>query len=116
MSQLAVERDGNVLVVALSGEIDMANAPELERAISDSIVAVPAVAIDLSAVTFFDSSGVRLLDRVTRLCARDAVPVRVIAPDGCTARYVLRLTAFPEDLIAGSREAADPALRSPQVG
>ena len=45
-------------VVVVTGEVDMATAPELEEAIAR---ADGPMAIDLSAVAFMDSSGLRTL-------------------------------------------------------
>jgi anti-sigma B factor antagonist len=48
-------------VVVVSGEIDMATAPMLERELTAAIEAGDgAVVLDLLDVTFFDSSGLRV--------------------------------------------------------
>ena len=47
-------------VVAVAGEIDVATAPELERALHDAGVA-KRVVLDLSECAFIDSSGLRTL-------------------------------------------------------
>lgn len=110
MTQLAIEHDAAVLAAVLSGEIDMSNARALERDLLAAIAGASALAVDLSAVTFFDSSGARLLDRVVGHCELESIPVRVVAPEGSPARLVLRLTAFPETLIADTRDAAAGAI------
>jgi anti-sigma B factor antagonist len=47
-------------VVVVTGEIDMATAPMVERALSEAIEAGDgAVVLDLCGVSFFDSSGLR---------------------------------------------------------
>jgi len=56
------ERQGDVLVVALSGELDRATADgvdiELEHAEAGDAA---SIVLDLSGLTFMDSTGVRLL-------------------------------------------------------
>jgi len=62
------DNDSHAPVVVVTGEIDMATAPMLERELSAAIGAGEgAVVLDLCGVTFFDSSGLR----VTILAHRD---------------------------------------------
>jgi anti-anti-sigma factor len=59
---LKVEEDGPLLVIRPLGELDLSTAPmldaELQKAMKDG---GSEVILDLSAVTFIDSTGVRLL-------------------------------------------------------
>ena len=54
-----VSRSNGSSVVAVAGEIDMATAPELANVLND--FAQESVVVDLSAVTFIDSSGLATL-------------------------------------------------------
>ena len=56
------------------------------------------VVLDLSAVTFFDSSGVRLVDTLARECGARATPFRVVAPPGGPSRRVLELVGLADAL------------------
>jgi anti-sigma B factor antagonist len=56
-------------VIAVAGEIDMATAPELANVLND--FAQDSVLVDLSAVTFIDSSGLAALS-VAHQRTRDA--------------------------------------------
>lgn len=62
--QLAMssEREGDIHTIALTGELDLANAPRVEDELT-RVEASNAVAIivDLSGLTFIDSTGIRLL-------------------------------------------------------
>jgi anti-sigma B factor antagonist len=52
--------EGHTPVVVVTGEIDMATAPMLERALTEAIEAGDGgVVLDLCGVSFFDSSGLR---------------------------------------------------------
>ena len=55
-------RSGEPVVVAVRGEVDLATAPELEACVSQAFEGAPSVVIlDLAALTFIDSSGLRVL-------------------------------------------------------
>ena len=54
--------DHGTVRVAAVGEIDMISAPRLHRAVLDALLDHPAVVeVDLSGVTFMDSSGINTL-------------------------------------------------------
>jgi anti-anti-sigma factor len=53
--------DGERLVVALSGECDLTVRAELAAALADAVDRSPAVVVDLTALTFLDSSGIHEL-------------------------------------------------------
>lgn len=103
---LAVERRGGVQIARLTGEIDMSNAQELRERVLASAGDADALVVDLSEVTYFDSSGMRMLDAVAAACGDAALPLRVVAPEGGRARFVLRIVAWPEHLLADSLDAA----------
>jgi anti-sigma B factor antagonist len=55
-------------VVSVQGDVDMATAPDLEKALAEATVApgdLP-VLVDLTATTFIDSSGLKILARSAR--------------------------------------------------
>lgn len=54
------DEDG-VVTVAVDGELDIATAPALESAVSDAFAHGGAVELDLAAVPFIDSTGLRCL-------------------------------------------------------
>ncbi len=49
------------VVVGLEGEIDLDRAPEVRRLLLDRVAAGKDVLVDLSAVTYIDSSGIAAL-------------------------------------------------------
>jgi anti-sigma B factor antagonist len=59
---LAARRRDGTLVVELSGELDLATGPQLQRFLRDlEIASDDVIALDLSDLVFIDSSGLRLL-------------------------------------------------------
>jgi anti-sigma B factor antagonist len=86
---LAVRHSDGGTVVTVTGELDVATAPDLARALAD---ADGQVTVDLSATTFADPAALRVL-----LAARaDGVRIRVLPRrDGPVAR-LLALTHTEE--------------------
>ena len=95
---MQAEFDGGRFLVRLSGEVDLSNVEGLEAQIEDSIADAQAVVIDLTAIEFIDSRGLRLLNRVSAsVTARDGT-LLVVAPPSCIARSVLDMTGLSEEL------------------
>jgi anti-anti-sigma factor len=59
--EVAVKRDGGHLVVAPSGELDLATVPRVEDALRSPEGPVSHVTLDLTNVSFMDTSGLRLV-------------------------------------------------------
>lgn len=58
----SVERDGNVATILAAGEIDLASSPDLRSALQALLDdGVRRLVLDLSGVTFIDSSGLGVL-------------------------------------------------------
>jgi len=56
------ERDGDVVVVRLSGRLDSSAAPGAEERLSAAVSGeAPRVVIDMSALTYVSSAGLRVL-------------------------------------------------------
>lgn len=88
--------EDGVAVVRVSGELDIASAPRLVSAAAEAAgVGAGPVRIDLSAVTFMDSSGLRgLLDAEREIAAAGRVAV-LGAPSARVTR-VLEMVGFTE--------------------
>jgi anti-sigma B factor antagonist len=60
--RIDIRREGERAVVALDGELDMASAPRLERALqSEQIGPDTMLVLDLQALQFIDSTGLRAI-------------------------------------------------------
>lgn len=72
ITTLVADHDG-VSVVSVSGEIDLVTAPALEQAISGVVAEGPtALVIDLSAVDFLGSVGLKILAATYEKLAKTA--------------------------------------------
>jgi len=84
--------------VAIVGEIDMANAPEVKRAIEASRDGTERVVVDLSEVTFLDSSALNALVHSQRDLAELEIAFRVVSPADQAVRKVFDITHLTEPL------------------
>ncbi|MGK2878934.1 MAG: STAS domain-containing protein [Solirubrobacterales bacterium] len=84
--------------VALSGELDIATVDQLSAALERlSIAGAERLIIDLSAVTFMDSSGLRVLILANRDAASGGYEFVVVTGDS-PAKRVLELTRMDEHM------------------
>ncbi|GAA1390164.1 hypothetical protein GCM10009613_30380 [Pseudonocardia kongjuensis] len=75
-----------VVVVTVSGELDMLTAPELRAAVADRIPSVELVVLALDGVRFLGTSGLAALIELREQAHRTGVELRI----ACTERRVLR--------------------------
>lgn len=98
--QVTFAKAGRADVIRLAGEIDLANAPTIGREIVSLMTDCGAVLIDLTAVSFLDSAGVRLLDALVGDLDRHGTRIRLVVGESGAARMTLQLCAFRDDLLA----------------
>jgi anti-anti-sigma factor len=92
LAAFAAERIDDVVVGALSGEVDLSNAIELERAIAEAVPnSARGLVLDLSALSYIDSSGVRLVLSLAGSLKWRGQELVVVAPEGSPCRRVLTL-------------------------
>ena len=53
--------DGQTLTLALEGRLDTTTAPELEATLKESLAGVTSLILDLSALDYLSSAGLRVL-------------------------------------------------------
>jgi anti-sigma B factor antagonist len=104
--QVTFAKLGTADLVRLVGEIDLANAPAIGREIAVNMSRSGAVLIDLTAVSFLDSAGVRLLDALVGDLDQAGTPIRLVVGETGAARMTLQLCAFRDDLMATDLERA----------
>jgi anti-sigma B factor antagonist len=79
-------------VLKLEGELDVATAPALEEAVALAFAGQPSsLVIDLSSLTFLDSTGIRVLVTAGRRAEEAGCSLVLLAPTAQVLR-VLRLT------------------------
>ena len=98
---------GRRAVLSVTGEVDISNAKDLGAAIESTAARASELWLDLSALTFMDSSGLNALaDTRVRLIEAN-VRLTLICPEG-PVRRVLALAGFDRIFeIHATRSAAD---------
>lgn len=89
--------------LVLRGEIDVKTAPQLESALSDATG--QTVLVDLSDVTFIDSTGLRVLAMERARFESEDRQLVVCAPDDSVVLRTMRLAGLAGDF----RVVTDPA-------
>ena len=109
------ECDGHV-VVALGGELDLADAAEVAAALAAAAGREPRIIVDLTALEFIDCSGVAALARGRRHARQAGGDLLLAAPRQRVLR-VLAITRLAGEfsVYASVEEAAGSAGRSRPV-
>lgn len=92
--EIREELHGEDITLSVEGELDLGSVPLLAQHIEAQIGDgnEKALTLDLSDVTFMDSSGLRALIELNERAKRDAWGLSLIAPKHDAARLVLRMT------------------------
>jgi anti-sigma B factor antagonist len=95
-----------VHVARFDGELDIATVPGLQREVLAETTGARRVVLDLSEVTWMDSTGLRMLDDLVRTFGARGAQVRIVAPPDVPARYTLDISAWRPELIVGRMSEA----------
>jgi anti-sigma B factor antagonist len=96
---------------AVDGDVDLATAPALEEALEAAVRdSVGALVVDLTRVSFIDSTGLQVLLRIRGLLGREDRALALVCPHG-PVRRVFELAGV-SDVFAlyPTRDAAAAAL------
>ena len=99
--EVRVIRAGDgVAVASVRGEIDLASATDVERALVKAFDDAGALIVDLTATGYLDSSALAVLHRVwLHSHGADCGGIRVVVPDGSFGRRVLAITKLDDVFI-----------------
>ncbi|MFJ9376157.1 STAS domain-containing protein [Streptomyces sp. NPDC101455] len=104
--------DGRIAVTTVIGELDTQSGPAVYRRALEALTPCPLVVVDLSGVTFCDSSGFNALLRLRRRAEEAGSRLALAAPPGHVARLLALTgvdTVFP---VYGSLTEAKAELLS----
>jgi anti-sigma B factor antagonist len=102
---------GGASAIAVTGELDIETASQLSEEVERAVWrTVGAFVLDLSGLTFLDSSGIHALLRARAFLGREDRPLVLVCPPG-PARRVLDLASVLDMFVTyPSPEAAADAL------
>jgi anti-anti-sigma factor len=94
------------VVVRLRGVVDLANAGEIESRLL-AAAGESSLALELSDLSYLDSAGLAMIDRIARVLSEGGRSIEVIAAEGSVAHAVLGLA-----LLAGVPVVAESTVES----
>jgi anti-anti-sigma factor len=113
LAEVTIEPSGDVPIASVRGEVDLSNAESvLEQCLEGAIRgSAPGLVLDLSDVTYIDSSGIRaLFELVERLGALGKL-VRAVVPEESSIKRVLELADASQSVgVDTTRDSAVTAL------
>jgi len=98
----------DALILTVSGEIDMSTAPRLEEALESANAGASRVVVDLTNVSFVDSSALNAFVRGQRGLTERGIALRLVAPSAGVVRKVFEIANLTEPL--NVVETTDAAL------
>ncbi|MCH9816850.1 MAG: STAS domain-containing protein [Actinomycetia bacterium] len=99
---------GSITVVAVSGELDVFTAPQLESALNDLVTAGRVeIVVDLSGVSFLDSTGLGAMVKALKWVKEQSGSLTVVAADERIVK-VFKITGL--DDVMSLQAELDPAL------
>ena len=112
VAELDVKRQGDALVAALRGEVDMTNAPYVREQLTGAIPNdVNVVVLDLSGANYLDSAAIEVLFELSRRLARRRQQLHLVVPSGSPLTRVLTLTDVAS--VAPLHQSLADALAAP---
>jgi anti-sigma B factor antagonist len=110
--EIASDGASGVRVLRAEGELDVAAVPEHEARIAELVEGATGVVLDLRAVTFIDSAGIRLIHRFARECGRRGVAFAAVAPTRGGPRRILQIVGFGPPLVVDELSTALASVSS----
>lgn len=92
LPELSLETQGDVLVGHLTGAIDLANAAQIQAALTQAVAnAAPGLVIDLSTASYFDSAGIRMLFNLASQLHDRGQSLHAVVPPDSRIDYLLAI-------------------------
>lgn len=104
------EQHGDALVLTPAGEIDLSSASALQATLAEQVTSAGGtVIVDLTEVTFMDSTALSVLVRIRRLVRGEGRAFIVVCPSGPVHR-LLSITGLVD--VFGVQDTVEGALRT----
>lgn len=111
------QRDDDVVVARLTGELDISAAERTGKRIAEAVPSsARGLVVDLSELEFMDSSGVSMLFSLARQVGSHRQQLRVVAPAGRPVSRVLQIVEFDRAApVDADVESAVAEIATPQA-
>lgn len=83
-----VRREGDTTIVALSGDVDLDSSPQVRSVLLESVHAKHGVLVDMSGVSYIDSSGVASLVEAYQSARRGSTQFALVAVSDAAMRVL----------------------------
>jgi anti-anti-sigma factor len=117
------QRDDDVVVARLTGELDISAADRTGKKIAEAVPSsARGLVVDMSELEFMDSSGVSMLFTLARQVGSHRQQLRVVAPPGRPVSRVLQIVEFERaapvdaDVDSAVAEITTPQASQPPPG
>jgi anti-anti-sigma factor len=105
IASLELEHEDGTLHARIRGELDLATCDDLRRRLQPALLDAGSAVLDLSAVSFIDSAGLRMLVQLAAALRDDGRTLELIPPSDSWARKVLAVSQL--DRVIAFRNTAD---------
>jgi anti-sigma B factor antagonist len=83
-----VRSEGDTTIVALSGDVDLDNSPHVRKILLESVSGKRGVLVEMSEVSYIDSSGIASLVEAYQSARRDSTPFALVAVSDSAMRVL----------------------------
>ena len=93
--RMVAKRTGDVVTLQLDGELDLSNIVHVGDEMAELVdIDAVGVALDLSAVRYIDSAGVRMLFELGRTLAASRQTLMLVLPEDSPVRTLVSVTGL----------------------
>jgi anti-anti-sigma factor len=95
VAKVKTNADNGSMHIAVSGEIDLANAAAVEDELREAVSQQPTtVSVDLTDLTYLDSAGIRILFTMASRLQALRIVLALIVPLDSPTRRLIELSGF----------------------
>jgi anti-anti-sigma factor len=99
IASLELEHVDESLHARISGELDLATCDDLRRRLQPALLQAGSSVLDLSAVSFIDSAGLRMLIQLASALRNEGRTLELIPPADAWARKVLTVSQLDRVIV-----------------
>lgn len=94
-----IQQPDHHTIATLTGEVDLTNADQIQRQLTDATEHTNTLTVDLTAVEYLDSQGVRILQHLTDRHRNGNLRLTIITAPASIAHDILTITHIPHTFV-----------------